>query len=111
MYIVHELQWFPTADKTASAATAHCQSLTHGAFTLLNKANQRAAAEYLDTLTGNWGDSEYDLLQKAEVKSELRKKGKVLDREQECFRQEIKLGGEGFVKVWVEMVVVEGPRN
>lgn len=111
VYIVHELQWLPIPDNSASAATPHCQSLTHGAFTLLNKANQRAAAEYLDTLTGNWGDSEYDVLMKAEMKSELNKTGRVLKRENECFLQEIKLDNDGFAKVWVEMVVVEGPRN
>ncbi|KAL9074699.1 MAG: hypothetical protein Q9161_002068 [Pseudevernia consocians] len=111
VYIVHKLQWLPISDNGASAATPHCQSLTHGLFTLLNKANQRAAAEYLDTLTGNWGDSEYDVLMKAEMKSELSKKGRVRKRENDFFGQEVKLDNDGFAKVWVEMVVVEGSRN
>ena len=48
---------------------------------------------------------------KAEMKSELNKKGRVLKRENDCFGQEIKLDNDGFAKVWVEMVVVEGSSN
>lgn len=111
VYIVHELQWLPTSDNATVTAPTHCQSLTHGVFTLLNKANQRASAEYLDTLTGNWGDSEYDLLKKAEMKSDLDRKVRALKQENGCFLKEMKLDNGGFVKVWVEEMVVEGPRN
>lgn len=114
VYIVHELQWLPTSGNATDAtvtAPSHCQSLTHGVFTLLNKANQRASAEYLDTLTGNWGDSDYDLLRKAEMKSDLDRKLRTLKQESDCFLEEMKLDNGGFVKVWVEVMVVEGPRN
>ena len=80
-------------------------------FTLLKRANQRAAEEYLESLTGNWGDSEYDLLKKTEAKSDLDRKVRELKEEDECFCEEIKLGTDGLAKVWVERVVVEGPRN
>ena len=80
-------------------------------FTLLNKANQRASAEYLETLTGNWGTSEYDMLMKTELKSDLDRKVRGLKQEKECFGEEIQLEGNGVAKVWVEMVAVEGPRN
>lgn len=111
VYIVHELQWVPTCADAAITGSRHCQSLTHGVFTLLNKANERASAEYLETLTGNWGNSEYDLLQKAEAKSDLEKKVRDLKRENDCFQEEIKLDNDGFAKVWVESALVEGPRN
>lgn len=111
VYIAHELQWIPTSGNATATGPMHCQSLTHGVFTLVNKANQRASAEYLDTLTGNWGDSEYDLLKKAEVKSDLDRKVRALKREDDCFREEMKLENGGFVKVWVEEMAVEGPRN
>lgn len=111
VYIVHELQWLPNPPDKTNTVPSHCQSLTHGVFTLLNQANQRASAEYLETLTGNWGNSEYDLLKKAEAKSDLGKKVRALNREDDLFREEITLGNEGFAKVWVELVVVEGPRN
>ena len=111
VYIVQELQWLPTPNSSTDAAPLHCQSLTHGVFTLLKRANQRAAAEYLESLTGNWGESEYDLLKKMERKSEVDKKVRGLDREDECFFEEIRLENEGFAKVWVELVAVEGPRN
>lgn len=89
----------------------HCQSLTHGVFTLLKRANQRAGAEYLESLTGNWGDSEYDVLQKLERKSDVERKVRGLNGEDDCFCEEIRLENEGFAKVWVELVAVEGPRN
>ena len=111
VYIVHELQWLPTSGNATVTGPMHCQSLTHGVFTLLNKANRRASAEYLDTLTGNWGGSEYDLLKKAEIKSDLERKVRILKRENDCFREETKLDNGGFVKVWVEVMAVEGPRN
>ena len=111
VYIVHELQWLPTSGNPTVTAPNHCQSLTHGVFTLLNKANQRASAEYLDTLIGNWGDSEYDLLKKTEMKSDLDRKVRALKQENDCFLEEMKLDNSGFVKVWVEVMVVEGPRN
>lgn len=111
VYIVHELQWLPSSPDGINTAPNHCQSLTHGIFTLLKKANQRAAAEYLETLTGNWGNSEYDLLKRMEMKSDLDKKVRALNRDDDHFREEIKLDNNGFAKVWVEMVVVEGPRN
>lgn len=111
VYIVHELQWLPTSPDATITAPNHCQSLTHGVFTLLSQANQRASAEYLETLTGNWGDSEYDLLSKTETKSDLNKKVRALNREMDCFHEKIKLDNDGFAKVWVELVVVEGPRN
>lgn len=108
VYIVNELQWLPTAN----AAPFHCQSLVHGVFTLLERANQRAAAEYVESLTGNWGDSEYEALKKTELKSDVDKKVRALNREDDCFCEEIKLDeGDGYAKVWVELVVVEGPRN
>lgn len=111
VYIVHELQWLPAPDDTASTAPTHCQSLTHGVFTLLKRANQRAAEEYLESLTGNFGASEYDQLRKMEAKSDLDQKVRDLNRDDGCFCEEIKLGSEGFAKVWVELAVVEGPRN
>ena len=111
IYIVHELQWLPALEDSTSAAPLHCQYLTHGAFTLLKSANKRAAAEYLESLTGNWGDGEYDVLKKAERESELDKKVRVLNGEDGYFCEEIRLDNEGFAKVWVELVVVEGPRN
>ena len=111
IYIVHELQWLPAPGDSTDAAPVHCQSLTHGAFTLLQRANKRAAAEYLESLTGNWGDGEEEALKKAERESELDKKVRVLNREDGCFCEEIRLENEGFAKVWVELVVVEGPRN
>ncbi|KAL9128343.1 MAG: hypothetical protein Q9175_007545 [Cornicularia normoerica] len=111
VYIVHELQWLPTSPNTTITAPTHCQSLTHGVFTLLKKANQRASAEYLETLTGNWGNSEYDLLKKTEMKSDLDKKVRALNRDTDGFHEEIRLDHDGFAKVWVETVVVEGPRN
>ncbi|CAD6565516.1 MAG: hypothetical protein ASARMPRED_007296 [Alectoria sarmentosa] len=111
VYIIHELQWLPTSPDVTSTAPTHCQSLTHGVFTLLNKANQRAAAEYLETLTGNWGKSEYDGLKKLEMKSDMDKKVRVLNRENECFWEEIQTDNKGFAQVWVEVAVVEGPRN
>ena len=111
VYIIHELQWLPTSPDVTITAPTHCQSLTHGVFTLLNKANQRASAEYLETLTGNWGKSEYDVLKKLEMKSDLDKKVRALNRENECFREEIQTDNKGFAQVWVEVAVVEGPRN
>ena len=111
IYIVHELQWLPAPDDSTGAAPLHCESLIHGAFTLLKSANKRAAAEYLESLTGNWGDGKYDVLKKAERESELDKKVRVLNGEDGCFCEEIRLENEGFAKVWVELVVVEGPRN
>lgn len=108
---MHELQWLPRSPNTIITAPTHCQSLTHGVFTLLNKANKRASAEYLETLTGSWGNSEYDLLKKAEMKSDLDKKVRALNRDDVCFQEKIKLDEDGFAKVWVEVVVVEGPRN
>lgn len=108
VYIVNELQWLPTAN----AAPVHCQSLIHGVFTLLERANQRAAAEYLESLTGNWGDGEYEVLKKTEMKSDVDKKVRALNRDGDCFCEEIKLDeDEGYAKVGVEQVVVEGPRN
>lgn len=92
-------------------APSHCGCLTHGVFTVLKMANQRAAAEYLESVTGNWGDSEYDVLKKTEMKSNLDKKVRVLNEEGDCFCEEIKSDNDGFAKVWVELVVVEGPRN
>ena len=65
----------------------------------------------MESLTGNWGESEYDVLKRAEVKGEVEKKVRGLEEGDECFCEEIKLEDEGFAKVWVEMVVVEGPRN
>ena len=111
VYIVHELQWLRTSHNTTDVAPTHCQSLTHGAFTLLKKANERAAAEYLESLTGNWGDSEYDVFTRMERKSDLDERVRVLIREGDCFCEEIKIDDEGFAKVWVELVMVEGPRN
>ena len=111
VYIIHELQWLPTSPDVTTTAPRHCQSLMHGVFTLLNKANQRASAEYLETLTGNWGKSEYDLLKKLEMKSDLDKKVRALNRENDCFREEMKFDDNRFAQVWVEMAVVEGPRN
>ena len=108
---MHELQWLPTSPDAMVKAPTHWQSLTHGVFTLLNKANQRASAEYLETPTGNWGNSEYDLLKKTEMKSDLDKKVRALNRDHDWFQEEIKLDDDGFSKVWVEAVVVEGPRN
>ena len=108
---MHELQWLPTSGNATGAVPSHCQSLTHGVFTILNKANQRASAEFLDTLTGNWGDCEYDLLKKAEMKSDLDRKVRDLKQENDCFLEDMKLENGGFVKVWVEVVAVEGPRN
>lgn len=108
VYIVNELQWLPTAN----AAPVHCQSLIHGVFTLLERANQRAAAEYLESLTGNWGDGEYEVLKKTEIKSDVDKKVRALNRDGDGFCEEIKLDeDEGYAKVWVEQAVVEGPRN
>ena len=111
VYIVNELQWLPTADDTTDAAPFHCQCLIHGVYTFLSRANQRAAAEWLESLTGNWGDSEYDILKKTEVKSNIDKKVRALNRDDDCFCEEIKLAREGYAKVWVELAVVEGPRN
>lgn len=105
------MQWLPAPEDSTGAAPVHCESLTHGAFTLLKSANKRAAAEYLESLTGNWGDGEYDVLKKAEKESALKKKVRVLDGEDACFCEEIRLDNEGFAKVWVELMVVEGPRN
>ena len=111
IHIVHELQWLPASADGRVTASIHCQSLTHGVFTLLTKANQRASAEYSETLTGNWGHSEYDLFKKMEMKSDLDKKVRALNRGADCFREEIRLENGGFAKVWVESVLVEGPRN
>ena len=111
IYIVQELQWLRVPEDGTGVAPLHCQSLTHGAFTLLKRANKRAAAEYLESLTGNWGDGEYDVLQRAERESELDKKVRRLNGEGGCFCEEIRVENEGFAKVWVEVVVVEGPRN
>lgn len=112
VYIVNELQWLPTANSATGAVPFHCQSLIHGVFTLLERANQRAAAEYLESLTVNWGDSEYEVLKKTETKSDVDNKVQALNRGDDCFCEEIKLDdGEGYAKVWVELVVVEGPRN
>lgn len=60
---------------------------------------------------GNWGNGEYDLLKKTELKSDLDKKVRALNYDDACFSEEIRLGKDGFAKVWVESVVVEGPRN
>lgn len=111
VYIVHELQWLPNSTDDTIMAPAHCQSLTHGVFTLLKQANQRAAAEYLESLTGNWENSEYDVLKRTEMKSDLDKKARALSQENDYFNEEIKLDKDGFAKVWVDAVVVEGPRN
>ena len=51
------------------------------------------------------------MLKKAEKESALKKKVRVLDGEDACFCEEIRLDNEGFAKVWVELMVVEGPRN
>lgn len=45
------------------------------------------------------------------MKSDLDKTVRALNRDDDPFREEIKLDNNGFAKVWVEMVVVEGPRN
>lgn len=45
------------------------------------------------------------------MRSDLDKKVRALNREDDHFQEEIKLDNNGFAKVWVEMVVVEGPRN
>ena len=111
IYIVHELQWLPAPEDRTGAAPVHCESITHGAFTLLKSANKRAAAEYLESVTGSWGDGEYDGLKKAEKESELDRKVRRLNGEDGCFGEEIRFENEGFAKVWVELVVVEGPRN
>lgn len=111
VYIVHELQWVPSYADGEIPCSRHCQSLIHGVFTLLKKANQRASAEYLETLTGTWGDREYEVLKKTEAKSDLDKKLRALNREKDCFTAEIKLGKDGFAKVWVELAEVKGPRN
>ena len=65
----------------------------------------------MESLTGNWGESEYDVLKKAETKSDVDKKLRGLKQDEGCFCEEIRLDNEGFAKVWVEAVVVEGPRN
>ena len=111
VFIVHEVQWPPSSPDGTIAAPSRRQLLTHGAYTMLNQANQRASAEFLETLTGNWGTSEYDVLKKVEMKSDLDRKVRVLKRENDCFCEEIKRDNHRFVKVWVELVVVEGPRN
>ena len=51
------------------------------------------------------------MLKKAEKGSELDKKLRGLNGEDGFFCEEIRLESEGFAKVWVELVVVEGPRN
>ena len=111
IHIVHELQWLPASADGAITAPSHSQLLTHGVFTLLTRANQRASAEYLETLTGTWGNSEYDAFKKMEMRSDLDKKVRALNRGADCFYEEIKLENGGFAKVWVESVMVEGPRN
>ena len=111
VHVVHELQWLPASADGTMTAPSHCQLLTHGVFTLLTRANQRASTEYLETLTGNWGHSEYDLFKKMEMKSDLDKKVRAWNRGADCFHEEIKLEDGGFAKVWVESVMVEGPRN
>ena len=40
---------------------------------------------------GNWGTSEYDELKKMELKSDLDKKVRALNQDDECFSEEIKL--------------------
>ena len=111
IHIVHEMQWLPASADGTIAAPSHCQLLTHGVFTLLKRANQRASAEYLETLTGTWGNSEYDLFRKMEMRSDLDKKVRALNRDADCFHEKIKIENGGFAKVWVESVMVEGPRN
>lgn len=111
VYIVHELQWLPASADATITAPPHCQLLTHGVCTLLTRANQRASAEYLETLTGTWEHSEYDGFKKMEMRSDLDKKVRALNRGADCFHEEIKIENGGFAKVWVESVMVEGPRN
>ena len=111
IYIVHELQWLPASADATITAPSHCQLLTHGVFTLLTRANRRASAEYLETLTGTWGQGEYDTFKKMEMRSDLDRKVRGLNRGADCFDEEIKIENGEFAKVWVERVMVEGPRN
>ena len=111
IYIVHEMQWLPASADATITAPSHCQLLTHGVFTLLTRANQRASAEYMETLTGTWGHGEYDMFKKMEMRSDLDRKVRALNRGADCFHEEIRIENGGFAKVWVERVMVEGPRN
>ena len=65
----------------------------------------------METLTGNWGNNECDILKRLEIKSDLDKMVRALNQDDDQFEKEIQLDNNGFAKVWVEMVVVEGPRN
>ena len=48
---------------------------------------------------GNWGNGEYDLLKKTELKSDSDKKVRALNYDDACFSEKIRLGKDGFVKV------------
>ena len=111
VYVVQELQWLPPPDIQTGTDPSHCQSLTHGVYTLLELANERAAAEYVESSTGYLGDSECEMQKKTDAKSHLDEKVGVLNQKAECFCEEIKFEDGGFAMVWVEAVIVEGPRN
>ena len=116
VYIVHELQWVPDPDSDSNSRTSqapsHCQSLTHGVYTLLKHANLRAGKEYAESLTGNLDeDDAKDRLHKMEIVSEMEKKAGALTQEGELFCEKVVFEEGGFAKVWVELVVVEGPCN
>ena len=97
IHIVHELQWLPASADSTVTAPSYCQLLTHGVFSLLTRVIQRALAEYFETLTGTWGNSEYDPSKEMEMRSDLYKKVRALNPGADCFYEEMKLENGGFI--------------
>lgn len=120
VYLVQELSWSPTPTPTPSPplnatrstpASPFCETITHTCCTTLDRANKKAAGEWLAAYTGAWSDFHAEGKRKDEVERGLKFDLQELREGRECFHREVVFADGAMCKIWVVECEVEGPRN
>ena len=125
VFVVQEMSWIPQTNLPMTPPISQdtedeantkidppaCTTVTHCCATTLERANKRAAEQWLECLTGRWSDFGTEGQKKEELEREVRRDLREMGETCECFEREVEFSGAGWVKFWVVAVRVEGPRN
>lgn len=85
--------------------------MVDGCYTILDEANREAGRLVLTMTTNAVSRRMDDQLKRAEAQKKMRERLDELESKKEAFREEVKLGEERVVELWVEERMLKGPRN
>ena len=116
IYLVQELSWSPPPPPPPTSlpkptTTPLCQTTTHACCTTLDRANRKAAEQWLAASTGSWSDFHAEGRRKDEVEKALKFELKEMKVGREGFHRELAFRDGRMCKIWVVGCGVEGARN